>query len=65
MANPPSCGQIKPTKKAPKIGWTPIIPVKKDDASTIRIVRPTMDWLGPFCTLPFLIKIQRNAGLTR
>ena len=47
MANPPSWGQTNPIRKAPKIGWTPITPVKKAEAKTISTVRATTDCVGP------------------
>ena len=31
IANPPSCGMMRPARNAPKIGCTPIAPVKNDD----------------------------------
>lgn len=43
MAKPPSWGQINPMRKAPKIGWTPMMPVKKAEAKTISTVRATTD----------------------
>jgi hypothetical protein len=42
IANPFSWGQIMPAMKAPKIGCTPIMPVKKAEASAMRRQRAIM-----------------------
>lgn len=47
MLNLPSFGIINPTKKAPKIGCTPIISVMNDEINTNNKARVVTNWVGP------------------
>lgn len=62
IAKPPSWGQISPTMKPPKIGWIPIMPVKKAEVRAKSNVNATTDCVGPFCRLPVLFSIHMKAG---
>ena len=64
MANPPSCGQMRPTMKAPKMAWMPMMLVKKELVSTSRMVSAMMLSDGPLCSAPVRRSTQWKPGRT-
>jgi hypothetical protein len=64
IAKPPSCGQMRPAMKAPKMACTPMTPVKNEEPRAIISVSTMMPWEGPSVRAFSRLRIQRNTGRT-